>query len=66
LQFYCSKKSKKKDIINKETKMAERRSKEQIRKGLIELGEKPGSKSLEAEVERIYKYEKLMDAEQNK
>ncbi len=46
--------------------MAERRSKEQIRKGLIELGEKPGSKSLEAEVERIYKYEKLMDAEQNK
>lgn len=46
--------------------MATRRSKDEIRKGLIELGETPGSKSLEAEVEKIYKYEKLMDAEQNK
>ena len=39
--------------------MPERRSKAEIRKGLIELGEKPGSKSLETEVENIYKYEKL-------
>jgi len=39
--------------------MPERRSKSEIRKGLIELGYKPGSKELEEEVEKIYKYEKL-------
>ena len=46
--------------------MAQRRSKDEVRKGLIELGEKPGSKELEKQVENIYKYEKLMDAKQNK
>jgi len=46
--------------------MPERRSKAEIRKGLIELGEKPGSKELEKQVENIYKYEKLMDAESKK
>jgi len=46
--------------------MATRRTKDEIRKALIEVGEKAGSKSLEAEVEKIYKYEKKMDAEQNK
>ena len=39
--------------------MPQRRSKAEIRKGLIELGEKPGSKELEKQVENIYKYEKL-------
>ena len=39
--------------------MPERRSKSEIRKGLIELGEKPGSKELEEQVENIYKYEKF-------
>ena len=41
--------------------MAQRRTKEEIRKGLIALGYKAGSKDLEAEVEKIFKYEKLMD-----
>lgn len=43
--------------------MPERRSKAEIRKGLIELGEKPGSKELEKQVENIYKYEKMAQAE---
>ncbi|MDQ6962402.1 MAG: hypothetical protein Q9M28_07705 [Mariprofundaceae bacterium] len=39
--------------------MSERRSRAEIRKGLIELGEKAGSKELEKQVENIYKYDKL-------
>ena len=39
--------------------MPQRRTKEEIRKGLIEIGEKPGSKELEKLVEDIYEYEKL-------
>ena len=38
--------------------MPERRTKDEIRKGLIEIGEKPGSKELEKLVEDIYEYEK--------
>ncbi|MGM0519702.1 MAG: hypothetical protein ACQERD_08690 [Campylobacterota bacterium] len=37
--------------------MPERRTKDEIRKGLIEIGEKPGSKELEEQVEMVYKYE---------
>ena len=42
--------------------MPERRTKAEIRKGLIELGEKPGSKELKEQVEDIYKHEKQAQA----
>jgi len=39
--------------------MPERKSKNEIRKALIEEGEKPGSKELEKQVENIYAHEKF-------